>query len=233
MMNRFLCQNRLPHLILNRLEGTCTQLQSLNPTRLLNNSAAYDGDGKTTVRVLNNEEANLNLINTYSDRGFRLANNLFIVGSILLFPTHVYSWRVKRGIDINLESLIVFDLIVPKTKIIVIGYGQEGEPYDSSIPLKLKKKGITCEMLATPNAVTTYNYLVHDGVHVAGAFVPMKDVVQMRTKDYQGLYEKGMMDGERDYMEKREYPEESQSFDDMRKWGKEQNRDKGKKTFDE
>lgn len=146
-------------------------------------SAAYDGDGKTTVRVLNDEEPHLNLVNTYSSGGFRLANNVFIYGSMLLFPTYVYSWNVSRGIDITPESLLLFDLIVPKTKIVIIGYGEKGEPYDAKIPLILKKKGISCEMLPTPSAVTTYNFLVHDSVHVAGAFVPVMAAVKETRKD--------------------------------------------------
>lgn len=202
--------------------------------RSLNNSGAYDGDGRTTVRVLNNEEAHLNLVNTYSHKGFRLANNLFIVGSILLFPTHVYSWDVKRGKDITPESLLVFDLIVPKTKIVIIGYGEEGEPYDSSIPLILKKKGISCEMLTTPNAVTTYNYLVHDAVHAAGAFVPVKTQVVQRRKD-SGAVAEGILYSDSDSMKRR--PEDSiidmTSTDEMQKWKKLQLKDSDKKKFDE
>lgn len=153
------------------------------------NSAAYDGDGKTTVRVLNTEEENINLINSYSEKGFRLSNKLFIHGSILIFPTNVFSWTVKRGHEITLDSLLVFDLIVPKTKIVVIGYGQQGEPHDSSLPLKLKRKGISCEMLPTPNAISTYNFLVADSVHVAGAFIPVHEEVQMMGFDKRMLFE--------------------------------------------
>lgn len=151
------------------------------------NSAAYGGDGKTTVRILNDDEPHINLVNTYSHKGFRLASNLFVGGSILLFPTHVFSWSVKRGIEITMDSLIVFDLIVPKTKIVIIGYGQQGEPYDSSIPIELKNRGISCELLPTPNAVTTYNFLAADGLHVAGAFIPVKDPVTQTTRDTQAI----------------------------------------------
>lgn len=202
-------------------------------TRSLNDSSAYGGDGKTTVRVLNNEETHLNLVNTYSDRGFRLANNIFIVGSILLFPTHVYSWNVRRGIDITPESLLIFDLIVPRTKIVIIGYGEEGEPYDSSIPLILKKKGISCEMLTTPNAVTTYNFLVHDAVHVAGAFVPVKNPVIMRQKDHAAFLD--IIHTDKDMMRRR--PEDSElyrpSYDEIDKVKKEYRRDERKKDFDD
>lgn len=193
-------------------------------------SAAYDGDGKTTVRVLNDDEPHLNLVNTYSAVGFRLSNNLFINGSILLFPTHVYSWNVKRGIDITVDSLVVFDLIVPKTKIIIIGYGQNGEPYDPSIPLKLKKKGISCEMLPTANAVTTYNYLVHDSVHVAGAFVPVKDHVKMQRRDVGALYEKEILEKDHDMLPLHDYTRDPIEY--HKKRAQDTDRDPDKKKFD-
>jgi len=145
-------------------------------------SAAYGGDGQTTVTVLNNNP-DINLVNTYSSQGFRLHNNLFIYGSIILFPTNVFSWNVRSGKDITLDSLLLFDIIVPKVKIVVIGYGSAGEEHDTTLPLKLKKKGISCEMLATPNAITTYNFLANDSVHVAGAFVAIRKEVEMNPRD--------------------------------------------------
>lgn len=208
----------------NTILGT-TSLRSVG-----SDSAAYDGDGKTTVRVLNAEESHLNLVNTYSANGFRLHNNLFITGSILLFPTNVFSWNVKRGKDITLDSLLIFDLIVPKTKIVIIGYGQYGEEYDASIPIKLKKKGISCEMLATPNAVTTYNYLVHDSVHVAGAFVPVKDEVNMETRDSVAMNQYDMLYEERDYFRTRPDTEGEMRTKELAR--RVINTDRDKKKFD-
>lgn len=147
-------------------------------------SAAYDGDGKTTVKNLNYEEFDLNLINTYSNGGFRLSNQLFIVGSLVVFPVHgVYSWSVKSGAEITPDSLAVFDIITPKIKILVIGYGDEHAPVDTKIPLYLKKKGISCELLPTKHAVTTYNYLAVDSIPVAGAFIPVRRIVQTDQRD--------------------------------------------------
>lgn len=197
------------------------------------NSAAYDGDGKTTVTVLNSEEeSHLNLVNTYSAGGFRLHNNLFIHGSILLFPTNVFSWNVRRPKDITMDSLLIFDLIVPKTKIVIIGYGQYGEDYDASIPIKLKKKGISCEMLATPNAVTTYNYLVHDSVHVAGAFIPVKDDVYMETRDYAALKQHDKFYKEEEYGSRRSDEEIQPERYQKELFDKYINKDPEKKKFD-
>lgn len=195
-------------------------------------SAAYQGDGKTTVRVLNDEEDRVNLINTYSEKGFRLSNKLFIHGSIIVFPTNVFSWNVKRGVDITLESLLLFDLIVPKTKIIVIGYGQYEEPHDASIPLKLKKKGISCEMLPTPNAITTYNYLVADSVHVAGAFVPVKQNVAMTNQDLRQLMEYDIVRQPNDF-KTGHYKEPPHITKAHQKFWKTGGTDKGKPQYEE
>lgn len=166
-----------------RIISNGTSAQLIQKRNHFSNSSAYDGDGKTTVTVLNNDENRLNLINSYSAAGFRLSNKVFVAGSILVFPTSIFSWTVTRGKDINLESLLLFDLIIPKVKLLIIGYGQQGEEYDPSIVVQLKKKGISCELLQTPNAVSTYNYMVMDGVHVAGAFIPVKDHVLMNESD--------------------------------------------------
>lgn len=197
---------------------------------LINDSSAYDGDGKTTVRVLGYEQPNINYIQTYSGKGFRLSNNLFIYGSILVFPTHVYSWGVKRGNQITPESLILFDLIVPKTKIVVIGYGQQGEEYDPSIVGYLRKKGISCELLPTPHAVTTYNYLTDDSVHVAGAFIPMYNEVKVDSIDRRNLMEQAIVTEARDYISDRKNVNElmhaRERFEDL-------DRETGKTKFDE
>lgn len=146
-------------------------------------SGAYDGDGQTTVEVLGDKEPHLNLISSYSNKGFRLQNNLLLAGSILLFPTHIYSWNIKRGIDITPESLLIFDLIVPKLKMVIIGYGQKDEPYDATLRNHFRNRGISCEILPTPHAIPTYNFLVCDSVHVAGAFVPVREPVIMSDED--------------------------------------------------
>lgn len=183
--------------------------------------------------MLNDDESHLNLVNTYSANGFRLHNNLFIYGSILLFPTNVFSWNVRRGKDITMESLMVFDIIVPKTKIVIIGYGQYGEDYDASIPVKLKKKGISCEMLATPNAITTYNYLVHDSVHVAGAFIPVKDEVAMSPRDVRAIHEHDYIFGDQPYTTKSNFDQRVSLRENKELHSKTVYRDIDKRKFDE
>lgn len=191
-------------------------------------SAAYDGDGKTTVKQLTDDTDNLNFISSYSSKGFRLSNKLFIQGSIILFPTNVFSWTVQRGNQISLDSLLLFDIIVPKIKILVIGYGSYGEGYDSSLPIALRKKGITCELLPTPHAVTTYNYLAHDAVHVAGAFIPtLKSGEPVSKRDVAILtLDAPVTEQRHDKFVDREV------YDVVRPYFDEAHKDKNKKKFD-
>lgn len=167
------------------------KVRRLNGRYIGTDSGAYQGDGKTTVEVLNNDDKRINLINTYSPGGFRLSNNLFVRGSLLLFPTFMFSWQVRRVQDITLDSLLVLSLIVPKVKLVVIGYGTEDETqyFDATIPIKLKQMGISCEALPTSRAVTTYNYMVNDATHVAGAFLPPQEDFRMTKMDHLVIHE--------------------------------------------
>jgi NADH dehydrogenase [ubiquinone] 1 alpha subcomplex assembly factor 3 len=49
-------------------------------------TASYEGDGKTTVSILNQEaEAGL-MINAFSQMGFRLNNGMMVIGPMAIFP---------------------------------------------------------------------------------------------------------------------------------------------------
>lgn len=49
-------------------------------------STAYEADGKTTVTLLNTEEDAGLMVNSYSQLGFRLNNNVFVMGPMAIFP---------------------------------------------------------------------------------------------------------------------------------------------------
>lgn len=75
-----LLQNlRVSHHIIKRHEVQNTQVGA--PT--------YDGDGKTSATILNKELENGIMINGISKLGFRLNNDLLVVGPVILFPRQV------------------------------------------------------------------------------------------------------------------------------------------------
>lgn len=49
-------------------------------------NGAYEGDGKTTVTVLNKEYDSGLMVDTFSQYGFRLNNDLVVMGPMAIFP---------------------------------------------------------------------------------------------------------------------------------------------------
>lgn len=49
-------------------------------------TAAYEGDGKTTVSILNQEAEGGLMINAFSQMGFRLNNGMMVIGPMAIFP---------------------------------------------------------------------------------------------------------------------------------------------------
>ena len=136
------------------------------------NKMNVHSEGKMVVSFLAQEDYDRLLVMSYSDMGFRLTNNLFLMGPIVLFPKQLYSWNVGDASRVTPASTSLFYLLVPKVDLVVFGFGDPG----NSIPLEtrifLQNKGINSECLPTKDAVATYNDLVDEGRRVAGAFIP-------------------------------------------------------------
>ncbi|XP_067118422.1 NADH dehydrogenase [ubiquinone] 1 alpha subcomplex assembly factor 3 [Centruroides vittatus] len=156
---------------------------------------SYEGDGKTVAIMLNKEaDANL-MINGYSNFGFRLNNNLFVLGPLAIFPRSVLQWNVKTVDDINENSLSLFYLLEPKIDVLVLGVGDQGNTLKPSILKFLRSKRINVEVLPTQHACTTYNYLTAENRCIAAALIPPtiikytdEDIVESQAK-HKLLYE--------------------------------------------
>jgi len=152
------------------------------PNDAIQKQGSYEGPGKTTVSILNEEYAGVvNLIDSYAVDGFRLNDNTKILGPCIVFPTQVLLWNVDGPEDITEDSLALFTVLDPKIDVLLIGYGdtpKKGKkfPVDTSIIMKMRKKGVTCELLTTENAIATYNFLVEEGRVVAAALIPPNQV---------------------------------------------------------
>ena len=93
------CHKLLINDISNRLisKKIVIQNNSLNQVRFINSpndvhqkQGSYEGPGKTTVSILNDEYAGVvNLIDSFAVDGFRLNNNTKILGPCVVFPTQV------------------------------------------------------------------------------------------------------------------------------------------------
>lgn len=136
----------------------------------------YEGDGKTTVTILNREYKHLVMVDTFSTFGFRLNNGIFAVGPLAAFPRTILQWNINSVEEITPESLSLFCLLEPKLDILVLGTGDKKVfPSKSSLDY-LKSNKIVAEIFPTYQAISIFNFLNVEGRCVAGAFLPPKEV---------------------------------------------------------
>ncbi|EAT39375.1 AAEL008811-PA [Aedes aegypti] len=136
--------------------------------------STYEGDGKTSVSILNREADAGLLINSFSQVGFRLSNDMKVIGPMAIFPRSVLSWNVESHEDITEESLSLFTALEPKIDILVIGIGdQQTTPaFTKKIIEFMKKYRINVEVLNTEQACATFNFLNAESRVVAAALIP-------------------------------------------------------------
>ncbi|CAH0388896.1 unnamed protein product [Bemisia tabaci] len=141
-------------------------------------AGAYDGDGKTSVDILDAQRhPDIGLIiGSYSQVGFRLSNGVYCAGPIALFSRSVLSWDVEGPYDITPESLSLFTRLEPKLDLLVLGIGDNLD-WRRMIEKQIfrdviKKSGINIVIEKTDHACSTYNFLCMEHRLVAGAFIP-------------------------------------------------------------
>ena len=68
-----------------------TQVRYLyTPNDAVQKQGSYEGPGKTTVAILNEDSAGvINMVDSYAVDGFRLNDDTKILGPCVVFPTHV------------------------------------------------------------------------------------------------------------------------------------------------
>ncbi|KAL1458169.1 hypothetical protein WDU94_008338 [Cyamophila willieti] len=134
---------------------------------------AYEGDGQTTVTVINKEFQHGLLIDTVNPYGFRLNNNSQIVGPLVVFNKVIFSWNVESDLDITLDSLCLFAHLEPKLDVLIIGLSDYKQNAAALVPVVCKmKKFCNVEVLPTERACATFNFLSSEGRMVGAALIP-------------------------------------------------------------
>ncbi|KAK0074775.1 hypothetical protein PV325_001679 [Microctonus aethiopoides] len=136
---------------------------------------AYEGDGKTTVTILNRDAEYGLMIDGISIYGFKLNIGIYVVGPMIIFPKTVLGWNIGSSSDINRDSLSLFKVMVPRPDIIILGLDKS---YPRDTPLLtdfkniMKELNINSEILPVDKACTTFNFLNAEMRFVVGAFLP-------------------------------------------------------------
>ena len=144
----------------------------------------YEGDGKTSVTLLNRDVDDLLLIDSYSTHGFRINNGLFVCGPAAFFPRTILSWDVEGPWDVTIGSLSLFWLLEPKPDVLVIGVGDKGNTIDEEVRIFMHKKKISLEILDSGAACHVFNYMNADNRNVAAALIPMQTMALREDTEF-------------------------------------------------
>ncbi|XP_005185117.1 NADH dehydrogenase [ubiquinone] 1 alpha subcomplex assembly factor 3 [Musca domestica] len=137
-------------------------------------SKAYDYDGKTKIDIFNTQQDLGIMITGYSQFGFRMNNDMVVIGPVAVFPRSLLSWNVNSVEDINEASLSLFTALEPKIDVLILGIGdQTPSPNISKEILSfMRKYKINVEVLRTEQACATFNFLNAENRMVASALIP-------------------------------------------------------------
>lgn len=135
----------------------------------------------TTMKIQNFDVESQNiqnippLISKYSTKGFKIQGNK-LYGSVAILPKTFFSWKVRAASEITIESLQLFTVVEPKIELLVVGTGVKIERLSQDVRDYLRKHNISLEVLDTPNACSTFNFLLEEGRMTAAALIPPTDI---------------------------------------------------------
>ncbi|EKM59727.1 uncharacterized protein PHACADRAFT_137870 [Phanerochaete carnosa HHB-10118-sp] len=113
-------------------------------------------------------------IKTVNSEGIQLEDGLIIPSACLFIEGKVFLWNAPPTPwdDWKPEHFEVFDAVIPKPELVLLGTGQRVVPPPPHIRQYLSQIGIQIEVMDTRNACSTYNLLAEEGRRVAAALLP-------------------------------------------------------------
>ncbi|KAJ7167752.1 DUF498-domain-containing protein [Mycena filopes] len=148
-----------PILRLARLIHTTTRLRS-GPTSLTN--------------ILASEIPLAVQVASVSEEGICLEDGLHLPAACIFVDGKVFLWDVPESVtQWGREHLAMFEVVVPRPEILILGTGIEMAHPPPSFRSYLKDLGIQVDVMSTRNACSTYNLLAEEGRRVAAALAPL------------------------------------------------------------
>ncbi|XP_015113047.1 NADH dehydrogenase [ubiquinone] 1 alpha subcomplex assembly factor 3 [Diachasma alloeum] len=166
------------------MSNLCCQLLRMHSKRLIRYSqpvrhkvgqGAYEGEGKTTVTILNRDADYGLMIDKISMQGFKLNLGVSIMGPMIIFPRTVIGWNITTVEDINENSMTLFKVLDPKPDIMLLGlnkpYPRETK-FIKDFQSILQGLDIRHEILSVEKACTTFNFLNAERRYAVAALLP-------------------------------------------------------------
>jgi len=114
-------------------------------------------------------------VKTVTNEGIQLADGLVIPGPCIFLEDKVFLWKVPEKLweGWNKEHFEVFEMVVPKPEILLLGTGKRVAMLPPALRQHLNRTGIQVDVMDTRNACSTYNLLLEEGRKVAAALLPL------------------------------------------------------------
>ncbi|EIN10836.1 DUF498-domain-containing protein [Punctularia strigosozonata HHB-11173 SS5] len=140
----------------------CRALHSTHPVRQPGLENILSGGPAPAVQV-----------RTMTSNGIQLQDGLVIPGPCVFLEGKVLLWDIPQDLTKwTRERFEVFDIVVPKPEILLIGTGKTVAMPPPAIRQYLNEIGIQIDVMDTWNACSTYNLLAEEGRRVAAALLP-------------------------------------------------------------
>ena len=110
------------------------------------------------------------IITGYGDGGFKI-NQVFVGGSLLVFPERSIAWDVKDAASLTPKHFQEIMDSLPPVELVLLGTGKSMQMADSAIKTALKARGIALDVMDTGAACRTYNVLMSEERRVAAALI--------------------------------------------------------------
>ncbi|KAJ7849869.1 DUF498-domain-containing protein, partial [Mycena olivaceomarginata] len=105
--------------------------------------------------------------------GIHLEDGLLLPAACIFLDGTVFLWDPPASVTAwGREHLRVFEAVVPRPEILVLGTGAEMAHPPPSVRAYLAGLGIQVEVMSSRNACSTYNLLAEEGRRVAAALAP-------------------------------------------------------------
>ncbi|KAI0321957.1 NADH dehydrogenase 1 alpha subcomplex assembly factor 3 [Amylostereum chailletii] len=113
-------------------------------------------------------------VKAISNAGIELEDGLIIPSACIFLEGKVFLWDVPSTLwqGWSKDRFEIFDLVVPKPEILLLGTGKSVVPPPALLRHHLTQLGIQVDIMDSWNACTTYNLLSEEGRRVAAALLP-------------------------------------------------------------
>ncbi|KAJ7228163.1 DUF498-domain-containing protein [Mycena pura] len=155
--------------------GPATRSLSLTaPTRFLHTSFRPQNSHTSLTNILASDTPLAVQIASVTEEGILLEDGLLLPAACILLDGKVFLWDVPdKTTQWGREHLAMFEVVVPRPEILILGTGAELVHPPPSFRSYLTDLGIQVDVMSTRNACSTFNLLAEEGRRVAAALAPI------------------------------------------------------------